>query len=479
MQVVIPCHWSLLDCGRRATAVPVPDFICKFNGPNNWVTRTDFSCTEGNLTVLQSHSENGGPGEPNALPLLQVAEQEAAGNGSGAFAQLRPVFDIIGLDMRGTGSSVPIRCDHNAFNSIICPMVTDETSYNDMITRNRAFGESCVNMTGPLIYHMGTDQAVRDIELLRQALGHDKLNYLGFSYGAQFGSEYAEVFPDKVGRMVLDGMADRHFSDEMYLATAAVGLESTVNDFFRWCNTTAECALYGRDQAAIFDAVVAAAESGTLHAQNCSGGPCNHGGTAKAWEVVQMTLAELHDYDDKKESQNWYIYAEGLKAAFDNGNATYFVPAQVNSDNSTVASIYSQWAIVCSDQSRRHLTFEDFRNMYTVTSVLAPHTLGYGNVQEDLSICAGWPIEASNPPHDLDPKRMSKLPPIMLVNAFYDPATVLPWALGMRAQIPTGFSVYRNGGGHTSWSHDGDTTRAINAFLIHGEIPPDGTIYQT
>ena len=67
----------------------------------------------------------------------------------------------------------------------------------------------------------------------------------------------------------------------------------------------------------------------------------------------------------------------------------------------------------------------------------------------------------------------------MLVNAFYDPSTVSPWGLDMRGQIPTGFSVYRNGGGHTSWSLNGETTRAVNAFLVHGEIPPDGTVYET
>lgn len=280
---------------------------------------------------------------------------------------------------------------------------------------------------------MGTDQAMRDLNLVRQALGHDKLNYLGFSYGSQFRSEYADVFLGKVGRMVLDGLSNRHHTHEAYLTTA-VGLEYTVSDFFRWCNTTTECTFYGRNQTAIFDAVVSASEAGALHAQNCSGVPCNPNGTARPREVVQLSLPELHDGDDKELPQNWYVYAEGLKEAFEHGNATFFIPLQLSVDNSTAAPTYSQWTIVCSDQPHHNLTFEDFRNMYTMTSVLAPHTLGYGNVQENLSICAGWPIKSSNPPHDLDPQRMSKLPPIMLVNSFYGPGNVSPWALNMPAQ---------------------------------------------
>jgi hypothetical protein len=141
-------------------------------------------------------------------------------------------------------------------------------------------------------------------------------------------------------------------------------------------------------------------------------------------------------------------------------------------------SLYPQFAISCSDRPTRRLTFKDYLNIYTLTKFWSPHTLGYGNVQQTVSVCTGWPLKPSNPPHDLDPKRMAQLPPIMLVNSFYDPSTVSPWSLAMRAQNPTAFSVYRNGGGHTSFSRNGDTHDAIVTFLAHGAIPPDGTVYQ-
>jgi pimeloyl-ACP methyl ester carboxylesterase len=323
---------------------------------------------------------------------------------------------------------------------------------------------------------MGTDQAIQDLDLLRQALHHDKMNYLGWSYGTQFGTEYAEKFPDKVGRMVLDGVYDRHLSLETYLSTGAVGSETTLEDFFRWCNTTTDCALYGRDQAAIWDGVAAAADAGTLRVQSCAGVPCANNGIVAPWQFRGLLYSLLHDYDAPSRVHSWYRYAEGLEAAFDSGNGSYFASPPTTANSS---ALYPQIIILCSDRDNRQFTFDDFRNFYTLAPVWAPHTLGYSFAQQTVALCSGWPVDSTNPPHDLDPQRMSQLPPVMMVNSFYDPATVSPWGLAMRSQVPTAFSIYRNGGGHTSWALNGDTTKAINAFLVNGTIPADGTVYQT
>lgn len=67
----------------------------------------------------------------------------------------------------------------------------------------------------------------------------------------------------------------------------------------------------------------------------------------------------------------------------------------------------------------------------------------------------------------------------MLVSSFYDEATPSPWGLGMRANMPTAFSIHRNGSGHTSFSLQGDTADSITAFLVNGSIPDGSTIYQS
>ncbi|PKK51146.1 hypothetical protein CI102_5701 [Trichoderma harzianum] len=145
----------------------------------------------------------------------------------------------------------------------------------------------------------------------------------------------------------------------------------------------------------------------------------------------------------------------------------------------SIHQVFPELAITCSDRSDRVLSVEDFRNIWTVTPLIAPHSRGMGIVSQALTVCTGWPVKPLNPLRDFNLTRQKTLPPVMLVNSFYDEATVLPWGLGMRANMPTAFSIYRNGSGHTSFSLQGDTAGAITAFLANGSIPKDGTIYQS
>jgi hypothetical protein len=148
--------------------------------------------------------------------------------------------------MRGTGYSVPIKCDPQLYNALKYPIIADEATYNDTAARVRAFGQSCINMTGPLMNHLGTDQSIQDYDLVREVLGYDK-------YGSKIGYDYAQKYPQNVGRMVLDGIVNDGYFIEDKWTTGALEFEATFNDFFRWCNTTTECALYGQDQPRIFD----------------------------------------------------------------------------------------------------------------------------------------------------------------------------------------------------------------------------------
>jgi hypothetical protein len=398
------------------------------------------------------------------------------------YARLHSAYDIIGLDMRGTGYSVPVQCDHNAYNALTAPRVFNESTFDTMVARSKAFGESCVNLTGPLIYHMGTDAAVQDLDHIRQSMGYKKLNYLGFSYGTRLGLQYAETFPNEVGRMILDGFWDRYLSPELTIITQAITADAFMNDFFSWCNTTSECALHGRDQAGIFNALLASAEAGTFHTDGL--GPSTsfqYNGIVSPWTMVYASLEDMKDSTDVLGIHNWYAFAEFLTAGYDLGNGTGFSTPLAPKDTtaSYINQQMSQFVIDCSDQPIKKLSAQDFRNIYTLSNTLAPITKGYGLSQLELSVCSGWPIAPSNPPHTLNPQIMAKLPPVMIVNAFYDELTMSMWALDIRSQMPTAFNVWRDGAGHTSYLQGGATSAAMNDFLIDGVVPEDGTVYQS
>jgi pimeloyl-ACP methyl ester carboxylesterase len=196
----------------------------------------------------------GGPGVSGAQSAIAVSQ--------GAYlfiVDLLEHYDIIAIDPRGTGASQPVTCDPALWNPRVNFRPQNESEFEAMVAHNKAFGESCRAKTGALIDHLDTVHVAKDFDVARQALGAEKLNYLGQSYGTHIGTTYAELFPDKIGRFVLDGVTDHTVSEVGFATDAAVTLEITLDKFFEWCNTTEECALHGLDAASIWDNLLAQA----------------------------------------------------------------------------------------------------------------------------------------------------------------------------------------------------------------------------
>src|SRR5215213_405119 len=102
---------------------------------------------------------------------------------------VREQFDLIGMDPRGVGSSTPVRCDPVIWNDVVSWFPDDEETFTELRDHYRSFGESCLEMTGPLLNHLDTASVARDLEAVRLALSEGKLNFLGLSYGSERGTE--------------------------------------------------------------------------------------------------------------------------------------------------------------------------------------------------------------------------------------------------------------------------------------------------
>lgn len=121
-------------------------------------------------------------------------------------------YDWIGFDPRGVGLSTPaLRCNRNHFG-VDRPRYLPNALwvYNHWLRKSRAYADACNNTATKraLLPHLTTLDTVRDMELIRQALGAEKLGLYGFSYGSYLGQVYATRYPDRVGRFVLDGVVD-------------------------------------------------------------------------------------------------------------------------------------------------------------------------------------------------------------------------------------------------------------------------------
>ena len=122
--------------------------------------------------------------------------------------ELRQAFDIVGFDPRGVGESTPIDClPDEKLDAFVAsdpdPETPQEVEQADAMVRE--FGEGCVEESGDLASHVSTVEAARDIDIIRGLLGDRRLSWFGASYGTFLGATYADLFPERVGRMVLDG----------------------------------------------------------------------------------------------------------------------------------------------------------------------------------------------------------------------------------------------------------------------------------
>jgi len=161
-------------------------------------------------------------------------------------------FDIVGFDPRGVGESAAIKCLNDAETDASFaadPKPDDEAEFALFISDARDYFAKCSENTEHLTNY-STLNSARDLEILRSALGDEQLNFLGKSYGTYLGTLYAELFPESVGRFVLDGAVDPNSNNREAVLGQAIGFESALNAFISNCLNSSSCALTGDLQSA-------------------------------------------------------------------------------------------------------------------------------------------------------------------------------------------------------------------------------------
>ncbi|MDR0346112.1 MAG: alpha/beta hydrolase [Nocardiopsaceae bacterium] len=372
----------------------------------------------------------GGPGE-SGLPVVFTARDPVRG----FTARLRAHYDIVGMDPRGVGLSRPVRCEPTA-------------AQEQLLERNPAplvavgvIAHACARTAGGLIPFVGTENVARDLDIARAVLGEHKLDYLGFSYGTLLGQVYAKMFPDAVGRMVLDSVAVPHaFGD---LVTQAVSFEHTFRFMVRTCTARANCPM-GSSQAAVlasFQALLRRLEP--ARAEALLGAVQQALYNERDWPALEMFLGKL---------------IEGKP----------FSPPSQMPD----LSDQSFAAIRCLTVPQRLRTVAAARQARQAARTAAP--LFGSFVYFDWLTCAKWPVPS--PPDAGKPIRAPGTPPILLVSNTVDPATPLAWARQVHATLANSILVTNVAGGHIFYRMGPCTDRVVDDFLISGTRPAPGTV---
>ncbi|MFE4720824.1 alpha/beta fold hydrolase, partial [Streptomyces sp. NPDC056728] len=176
----------------------------------------------------------GGPGGSGVTTL------PAFGND---YAKLRTRYDLVSFDPRGVGRSDGVKCKNDQqldkyFQQDAMPDDAAETK--EFVGNITQFNDACERNSGKVIPHVATTDAARDMDLMRQVLGDDKLHYFGISYGTELGGVYAHLFPKNVGRAIFDGVVDPTENSEEGSLSQAKGFQLALDNYAKDCTSKVE-----------------------------------------------------------------------------------------------------------------------------------------------------------------------------------------------------------------------------------------------
>ncbi|CAG8130753.1 unnamed protein product [Penicillium salamii] len=374
-------------------------------------------------------------------------------------------FDIIGLDPRGVGLSSPIHCDPDIYNEQVSYWPSNQTELDALVSKFHRLGESCFNMTGPLVKHMDSISVAKDMEAIRQALGDEKLNYIGLSYGTLIGQTYAELFPQNIRTMVFDGNMDHSTDPISYLTVKSFTYESELVRFAEWCSQSSSCPLNGTsaDVLRVFDELVKQANKKPIPAPSCKANGCRESVTGAD---IQNNVNSQLFVKNSTLLGTWATLGQNLLEA-KKGNATGLSTSIATSSKSDV---FQSAVISCSDWYHPEASLADLKYKRDLARTMWPHV---GTGDYGLNRCIGWPFPQVNK------QRRAKIhgtPRILLVNSQFDPSCSYIWANGLQEQISNSTLLTRRGDGHTSYVLQGETWKAVNAYIVNLTIPADNTV---
>ena len=378
-------------------------------------------------------------------------------------------FDLIGFDPRGVNHSTPVVCytDPADQDKLLYGTYSDpygsEGWLDELTQREADWAAACLENTGPLLGHIDAGSVARDMDVMRAVLGDAKINYLGFSYGTYLGTMYAELFPEKVGRMVLDGAVDPTVSDLDALATQMAGFDNALRAYMDWCLSD-ECPFAGSAESALADArqLMAGVDGRNLVASDGRALDSATVGTAVAqdlysdslWPNLTRVFTGLQNGDANPAFAEADSYngraADGSYP--DNGSDIYFTVTCLEGDLGTDG-------------------VDPIEGVDEIAQAapLVGSILAYDDYAVLDAACTQWPVPFVTPPTEFDAKGAD---PIIVIGTSNDPATPYANAVSLSKQLSSGVLISYEGEGHTIYGQGVPCVdTAVDDYLIRGKVP--------
>ena len=459
------------SCGRsfQCGAIFVPVDYSKPNGRRTKVVLARAPALDRKHRIGALVMNFGGPGDPGTESLRSFVPELPR--------EIRERYDIVSFDPRGTGASHPIDCiSDRATDTLLAVDPTPETDAQLREFYAGKFGridliQSCIDTRDGWLARVGSRNVARDLDRIRAALGERTLDYLGYSYGTVIGAAYAQQFPDRVGRMVLDSPVDLSETAQAETQEDGASFEHALDAFLRDCARRERCRFYshGRPRAAL-GALQRRFEAGlTLPTRRIDGKRARRRAGVAAFYTA--LVAELYD-----KRFGWPDLAYALARA-EHGDGTFLL-ALADSYNGRRANgtydglVDSAGIILCADRPDPLQPYDDWVNEYRSAGQDHPFLGGF---LTDTPAGCDPRLPRPSDAELLGDVRATGTAPILVIGTTNDPATPYAGARDLVTRLAGSRLLTFVSTEHTAYPKTACVQRAVDRYLLDGRLPRAGT----
>ncbi|WP_109283129.1 alpha/beta hydrolase [Streptomyces orinoci] len=390
----------------------------------------------------------GGPGGSGVTSLPAFADD---------YKSLRARYDLVSFDPRGVGRSEGVKClDDKELDTYYAAgsTPTSPEEQQALVNRVEKYADGCRKHSHQVLPHVGTANAARDMDLMRQALGDDKLHYFGVSYGTELGGVYAHLFPQRVGRALFDAVVDPTTDPVQGALGQTRGFQLALDNYLADCPHQHDNCPTQQQITALLD---------RLGKQPIPG--------ADGRQLTQ-SLATSGIAQSLYSKDFWDYLTEGVEDA-ENGDGRVLLALGDAMNGRSQDGHYSSLqasltAITCADYAQRYSAQQ--------ISTLVPEFRKVSPVFGDfmawgLTQCTGWPVKGEWQNPDVSAKGAA---PILVVGNTGDPATPYEGARKMVQALGPGVATEMTyqGQGHGAYdSGNACVKNAVDAYLLNGTVP--------
>jgi len=378
-------------------------------------------------------------------------------------SEIRERFDLLAFDPRGVGHSSPLRCGVDVAKFLgLDPAPQSDEEWRRVEEETEAFTEMCERSAGAALAAYGTRNVARDMDRIRAALGEEKLNYIGYSYGTVIGQVYADMFPSHIRAMVLDGAVDLSLDPDERALEQTLGFEAALQRFFAYCRASrcfevdpadAVLELFQRTERSPIPAPLASRPLGQGEA---------------VWGVIGSLYSRFQ----------WPGLANAIEQALASDGSTMVRLVDAfwgrHPDGSYDNLLEMNVAVNCLDYAASRDPGHH-RELADEFEAKAPY-LGRFSAAGNL-ICAYWDAA----PEPLQPPRGEGAPVILVIGNTGDPATPYKWAVALSKQLQSAVLLTNDAEGHTAafTTFNSCVDGAVSVYLLELQPPARGRVCGT